>query len=82
MPLQDTLDAMREKFESNLPPETLAVMHGATDDLMTSGIMDGVLKPGDAAPRFELPDLNGEMVDSAALLARGPLVVSFYRGVW
>ena len=36
----------------------------------------------DALPAFELPDTEGSIVRSADLLARGPLVVTFYRGLW
>ena len=82
MPLQDTLDAMRASFESKLPPEIVNTMHQATEELLQSGIMDRVLKKGDQAPQFSLPDHNGDMVGSADLLSKGPLVVSFYRGVW
>jgi peroxiredoxin len=41
-----------------------------------------VLKAGAAAPDFALPNGDERIVDSAALLARGPLVVTFYRGRW
>ncbi len=82
MPLQDTLDAMRASFESNLSSEIVNTMHQATEDLIQSGIMDRVLKVGDQAPQFSLPDYNGDMVGSADLLSKGPLVVGFYRGVW
>jgi len=37
---------------------------------------------GDLAPPFTLDDPEGHPVTSAALLSRGPLVVTFYRGVW
>lgn len=82
MSLQDALDKMRAKFESNLPSEIVSTMHRATDELLQSGIMESVLKVGDPAPEFSLPDSDGEMVSSAALLRNGPLIVSFYRGVW
>ncbi len=82
MPLQDTLDAMRASFESKLEPEIVNTMHQATEDLIQSGIIDRVLKKGDKAPQFSLPDHNGEMVDSENLLSQGPLVIGFYRGVW
>ena len=82
MHLQDTLDTMRAKYESNLPPEIVSTMHRATDELLHSGIMESVLKTGDPAPQFSLPDPDGEMVSSAAVLSKGPLVVNFYRGVW
>ena len=82
MSLQNTLDAMRASFESKLTPEIVNTMHHATEKLLQSGIMDRVLKVGDRAPQFALPDHNGDMVGSADLLSKGPLVVNFYRGVW
>lgn len=39
-------------------------------------------KPGDAMPGFLLPNAEGHLIDSAELLARGPLVVTFFRGGW
>lgn len=80
--MQKKIDAMKAKFESSAPPEALAVMHQATEDLKNSGIVAGVLKKGATMPDFTLPDQKGEPVASAALLGKGPLVVSFYRGVW
>ncbi len=82
MPLQATLDAMRASFEAKLPPEIVDTLHQATEALLHAGIMDHVLKAGDPAPLFTLPDHNGDMVGSKELLRQGPLVVSFYRGVW
>lgn len=82
MNLQQQLDDMRKQFEAGLPAETLAVMHKATEDLGNSGILDEVLQVGDTAPGFSLCDQNGNDLSSAELLARGPLVATFYRGVW
>ena len=82
MSLQTKLDNMREQFESTAPPEALAIMHRATNDLLASNIMDGVLKTGDRAPDFSLTDQNGGLVHASDLLSDGPLVISFYRGVW
>src|SRR5260370_33131137 len=33
-------------------------------------------------PDFDLPNVEGRFVASPALLERGPLVVSFFRGGW
>jgi hypothetical protein len=82
MSLQERLHALKAEFESKAPPEKLAIMHRATEDLRRSGIVERVLKAGDAAPEFTLPNFRGEKISSADLLRRGPLVVSFYRGVW
>ncbi len=83
MPLQDTLDALRRKFETELlPPEITEKMHRATAELAASGQAARVRKAGDRAPDFALPDAQGRTVNSAELLRDGPLVLTFYRGVW
>lgn len=82
MTLQERLDSFRVRFESGAPREVLDIMHRATDELRRSGILAHVLKPGDPAPEFELPNTDGRLVSSKDLLARGPLVVTFYRGKW
>ena len=82
MTLQEKIDEMKAGVERQIPPEALAVMHGATEDLINSGATANVLKKGDTFPGFALPDQKGEAVSSGELLEKGPLVISFYRGVW
>ena len=82
MSLQDKLDAFKADFEGKkAPPHVVAIMHRATADLIATGQAERAAKAGATAPKFELPDVNGKMIGSAALLAHGPLVVTFYRGV-
>jgi peroxiredoxin len=57
-------------------------MRRATAELIASGAGSRALKAGDTAPPFVLNDANGNAVAASKLLAQGPLVVSFYRGVW
>jgi peroxiredoxin len=83
MALQDRLNAFKTDFETNkAPASVVAIMHKATADLIASGQANRALKAGAAAPAFELPDAHGNLMRSADLLARGPLVITFYRGVW
>ena len=83
MSLQDKLDAFKADFEGNkAPPQVVAVMHKATADLIASGQAERALKAGMKAPDFALPDAHGGTVRSAELLKKGPLVLTFYRGVW
>jgi hypothetical protein len=82
MSLQDKLDGVKKEFEAGAPPEALTVMHRATEDLLNSGIMEQIMKAGEKAPDFTLPNQQGKMVGSSELLRKGPLVLSFYRGVW
>ncbi len=76
------LDALRKASETSIPAEALAIMHRATEDLRRSGIVNRVVKVGQKAPTFELLNQRGEPVRSEALLAKGALVASFYRGLW
>jgi peroxiredoxin len=57
-------------------------MHRATDELIASGLAGRALKAGDVAPAFTLHDADGNAVSSKDLLAHGPLILTFYRGVW
>jgi hypothetical protein len=82
MGLQDKLDEYKKSFLENAPPEAVAVIQRATEDLKNSGILDTVLKVGEPAPEFSLPDENGNLVELKGLLAQGPVVISFYRGQW
>jgi hypothetical protein len=80
--LQERLDRIRAGFLAQAPEEVRAVMTRATEDLRHSGILDGIPRPGSELPPFDLPDTEGNPLRSADLLARGPLVLSFYRGHW
>ncbi|MFQ6132884.1 MAG: hypothetical protein ACE5R4_12660 [Armatimonadota bacterium] len=80
--LQERLDGIKADFAKQAPAEAKALIARAADELRASGIMSRIPAPGSALPAFELPDTEGQPVRSAELLDRGPLVVSFYRGVW
>lgn len=80
--LQDRLDRIKKAFAEKAPAEARAVMEKATADLRDSGILARVPSVGSALPEFDLPDSAGGRVRSTDLLAKGPLVVTFYRGVW
>lgn len=87
MSLQDKLDAFKADFEAgkppyNVPPSVIETMHRATAELKASGAAQKALKAGDKAPAFTLDDPDGNPVSSDELLRKGPLVVTFYRGVW
>jgi peroxiredoxin len=57
-------------------------MERATNELIASGLARQALKAGDIAPDFSLAAPDGTLVSSRDLLASGPLIISFYRGVW
>jgi len=82
MPLKAELKALQTRLESGRPADVVATMHRAVEELRTSGAADRVLKVGDKAPNFVLRNAAEQPIDSRALIATGPLVVTFYRGRW
>jgi peroxiredoxin len=50
--------------------------------LRDAGVGNDALKAGDAAPDFALASAEGQIVALSDLLAKGPVVLSFYRGKW
>ncbi|HTI00539.1 MAG TPA: peroxiredoxin-like family protein [Acidisoma sp.] len=87
MALQDELDAFKADYEAGKPPHSvprsaIKTMQRATAELIASGAASRALKAGSKAPGFTLNDPDGQSVSSRDLLAQGPLIVSFYRGIW
>ena len=87
MSLQARLDAFKADFRVgmppyNVPPGVISTMDRATAELIGSGAAVRALKAGEVAPDFELEAQDGSRISSSKLLASGPLVISFYRGVW
>ena len=62
--------------------EKFSVISGDMERVRAAGTLDAALKVGQLAPDFTLPDAFGNPVSVSALLARGPVVISFYRGEW
>ena len=82
MSLKADIDNLIAQSSERIPPEIQGLMAADTERLKQSGIEDNSLKAGDKAPSFTLPNAKGEQISSADLLAKGPLVLSFYRGGW
>lgn len=82
MSLQSKLDQHLAEFEKTAPPEISSAIRRAIEEALASGYAEKALRVGDKAPTFELTDTEGNAVSSADLLAKGPLVVTFYRGLW
>lgn len=82
MQLKERLEALKAEAATKMPPEAAAVARRATEELVRSGIAERAKGVGAPAPEFELPDAQGALVRSRDLLARGPLVLTFYRGNW
>jgi peroxiredoxin len=62
--------------------EKFNIIAGDMERVRAAATIDAALKVGQLAPDFKLPDAFGNPVSLSALLARGPVVISFYRGEW
>jgi hypothetical protein len=81
MSLQQELAAARADIAAKIP-DLAAKFDADTDELVNRGVGTAGPKVGDTAPDFELLDQLGRTVRSTDLLAKGPVVISFYRGHW
>ncbi len=82
MTLREQLDALRAQSKTRIPPEAQVVMQRSIDEVRASGILSRVPAVGNQAPDFTLPNATGQPIGLKSLLAKGPAVVSFYRGRW
>ena len=80
-PLKAQIDAKIEAGRKGNP----SFMKGVDDIIKQAKAFEqglDALSIGQQAPDFELPNPQGELVSLAHLLAKGPVVVTFYRGSW
>jgi peroxiredoxin len=82
MSLKEQLAEYRAGWYQRVPPERQAIMQRHIELLRSGAIARTMLKVGDRAPAIVLNNANGETVDVAALLKKGPVIVTFYRGGW
>jgi peroxiredoxin len=82
MSLKEQLAQFRAGWRERVPAERQEMMLRHIQQLRDGAISKTMLKVGDRAPSIVLADAKGEMVDVAALLKQGPVIVTFYRGGW
>jgi hypothetical protein len=78
MSLKDRIAEFNAK--RNQPPEIMAIVRRGNEYVKESGASG--LRIGERAPDFALPNQRGETVRLSDRLSGGPVVLSFYRGVW
>jgi len=80
--LKDSIAAFTANMAKKAPAEVIATLGAEIRKLAESGIAAGALQVGAKAPGFALPDARGKLVTLSGVLARGPAIVTFYRGGW
>jgi peroxiredoxin len=81
-PLTLRLREVAEASRRKRAPTDQAVFDHALEQLKRSGIAESALRVGELAPQFELANVAGRKIRLDDLLARGPVVLTFYRGGW
>ena len=82
MMLKEKLDRTRSGWRASLDPADREILVDTVERLRMLQLAEHGLTVGDLLPEFTLPDTEGILVSSEALLARGPLVAAFIRGPW
>src|SRR6201998_2179833 len=80
--LSEQLADYRAGWRARVPADRKASTDQPVAHLAASGIARSAKQVGDRAPDIRLRDQHGEIFDVATLLAKGPVVVTFYRGGW
>jgi len=81
-PLREIYAERKELIAKYVPAETQAIHARAVAELEQRKLAAHTLAIGAKAPDFELPDHDGKLMRSSAMLAKGRLVLCFIRGRW
>ena len=80
--LSQQLEEYRAGWMQRVPADRRAAMERHIAHLAEIGIGRNAKRVGDRAPGIVLPDAHGKPFEVARLLAKGPVIVTFYRGGW
>ena len=76
------LAATAQHLATALPPAAARTIDGGITQTIAADTARHAPGTGRPAPNFTLPDATGQPQTLATLLARGPVVLVFYRGNW
>lgn len=71
-----------QSFRTQLPADLSALLEQGAGEISALDINERSRKVGDKAPEFDLENQYGERRRLPNYLQEGPLVITFYRGVW
>lgn len=82
MQLNALLSAMSQDFADKVDPKVLKIMMDSRQQLEDSGLHEQALATGDKMTDFVLRDASNGDFSSRDALTKGPLLISWYRGIW
>ncbi len=80
--LQSEIEALKFKNRAKAPPEKLATYADGIEAVKKAEVTRTAKQVGDNAPDFLLPDAKGGDFVLSQALAKGPVVLTWYRGGW
>lgn len=80
--LRSMLEEKQAKFELKADDEKKRIYAEGIESVVNSGITESALQVGEIAPDFVLKNAVGESVSLKDYLAKGPVVLTWYRGGW
>jgi hypothetical protein len=80
--LKEQLEHLKVAAAKKISPEVIKKMLNSRLAVETSGILDRTIHRGEKIPDFSLQDAKEQSVLLEELRARGPVLITLYRGVW
>ena len=77
MSLKAQIDAYNVQKDAKLPADVLALMNTTNEELIAQHIKDNALQIGQKVENFSLANHNGENIELADLLKKGPVLLVF-----
>jgi peroxiredoxin len=79
---KEQVQILKAEQKKTAPDEILSVFIEEQHDMIQSEIGKNALRPGSVAPLFILPNAAGKLISLKDALAKGNVVLTFYRGTW
>lgn len=80
--LQSLLDARKADWTANASDELKRIYADGIQAVADSGLLTTAKQVGELAPDFSLQNAAGAQIKLADYLAKGPVILTWYRGGW
>ena len=81
MSLEERLVVRRTESRRKASQERITALDSLTK-FLRENVIPNIISPGLSLPQFVMPNAKGTIFKSNDLIAKGPLVVQFFRGHW
>jgi peroxiredoxin len=82
MSLATDLSTFKDHAQAQMPTEHSHAISQSIEDFVQTWNPASAINVGQPFPDFSPSDATGKQVSMKELLAKGPLLISFYRGAW